>query len=162
MKVLVVLIFSLTLSLTAFAGKSEKYAWIDMQKAIMKVKEGKRILKNLETEAGNNQKEFQEELQGFQKMKQEFDKKSLVMNEKTRTKKQEELQAAYIKLQQKDVQMKQEFQRKHALNMDWMTRRRLISSKKGKSKSPKHMSPCFWKASPVSIYRCTTGRLFME
>ena len=97
-------------SLAAFAKEGDKYGWIDMQQSLTTVQEGKRILKNLESELKINQEQIKREQMEFQKLNDEFEKKSMVMNEKTKEDKKMELQTKYMKLQENMARFQQEIQ----------------------------------------------------
>jgi len=109
--------FFLTLIFTAVtvfsANPSNKTGWIDMQKALTSVKEGKRILSKLEKEVETNKKELEKEQVDLQGLKSDFEKRSLVWNEKKKRDKQLEIQTRFLKLQEKyakyqqDIKMKQ-------------------------------------------------------
>ncbi len=91
-----------------------KTGWLDMQKALTSVNEGKKILGNLESEVIRNKKELDTEQESIQKMKVDFDKKSMVMNEKSKRDKQLEIQSRVLKLQEKYMKYQQDLQAKQA------------------------------------------------
>ena len=111
MKKFLLVVFLSTLSTIASATKGPmKSGWIDMQLSLTSVKEGKRLLAKFEKEVATNKKELEKEQIDLHTLKNDFDKKSLVMNEKTKREKQIELQTKFMKLQEKIARYQQELQ----------------------------------------------------
>lgn len=97
---------------SAATNADVKIGVVDMQQAIQSVKEGKSARSKLEKEFNKKKKELQNEEAQIKKMHEEFQKKSLVMSEKARAEKQQEIQGRILKLQQKTMQSQQEIQQK--------------------------------------------------
>jgi outer membrane protein len=110
MKKLIFVITMIAFATPALANA--KFGWIDMQRALTSVKEGKRILGNLEKEVSRNKKELEKEQATLQKLKADFDNQSLVMNDKTKRDKQLEIQQRYMKFQEKYMKYQQQLQAK--------------------------------------------------
>jgi len=114
MKLFKILGFSFILGLanTSFAADSTKVGTVDMQKALQTVDAGKKAKSELEGEFNKKKKTLQKEEETLKKMHEEFQKKSMVMSEQARNKKQAELQERFMKLQQQTAQSQAEIQKK--------------------------------------------------
>ncbi|OIQ19756.1 MAG: hypothetical protein BM556_04550 [Bacteriovorax sp. MedPE-SWde] len=89
---------TLIFSTQAFALKMGK---VDVQKVLVSIKESGKIRAQLKKEFEKKQKQIRKEEEGLVKDRKAFEKQSVVMNAKTKAKKQQELQAKFMALQQK-------------------------------------------------------------
>lgn len=108
MKLILSAVLMLTLSLPAMSktliGK------VNIQKVLLTIKEGKKVRNRLEKNFKSRQKELQGEEGKIRKMQEDFKKQSLVMNEKTKLQKEQEIQKRIMQLQQKSLGHNKELQ----------------------------------------------------
>jgi outer membrane protein len=100
--------FTLVFSTQAFALKMGK---VDVQKVLVSIKESGKIRDKLKKEFEKKQKEIRKEEEQLVKDRTAFEKQSAIMNAKTKAKKQQELQAKFIGLQQKMQRYQGEMQK---------------------------------------------------
>jgi outer membrane protein len=84
----------------SFASAEAKIATVDIQKILTSVDSGKKAKAELETFVNKRKAELQKEEGEIKKVVEEFQKQSMVMNEKARQKKEQELQARAMKFQE--------------------------------------------------------------
>lgn len=89
-----------------------KIGTVDMQKALHMVDAGKKAKAQLDKEVESKKKEIQTEEAAIKKASEEFRKKSLVLSEDARAKKQNELQERVMKLQELAGRSQMELQQK--------------------------------------------------
>src|SRR3954463_2183193 len=77
-----------------------KIGFIDMQKAIQETAAGKKAKKELEDEFNKKKKELEKKEADIKKMGEDFEKRSMAMNEDARLKKQGEIQGEMRKYQE--------------------------------------------------------------
>ncbi|MGE0615362.1 MAG: OmpH family outer membrane protein [Bacteriovoracia bacterium] len=85
---------------------------VDMQTALQTVGAGKKARSELEKEFNKKKDELQKEEASIKKMHEDFQKQSLVMNDQTRAKKQQELQQRILKFQEETGRSQMEIQKK--------------------------------------------------
>lgn len=90
----------LAMTSLASAANETKIGYIDMQKAIQNTAAGKKAKKELEDEFNKKKKELEKREADIKKMGEDFEKRSMAMNEEARTKKQQELQLEMRKYQE--------------------------------------------------------------
>jgi outer membrane protein len=105
-------LFVFTGATRAHAADEIKIGVVDMQKALQSVDSGKKAKAQLESEFNTRKKDLDAEKASLEKAGQEFKKQSLVMSDEARAKKQGELQARYMKLQENFSRSQQEIQQK--------------------------------------------------
>lgn len=105
-----VILFSFILSLTAAA--EVKVGRVDIQKAMLTVKEGKSVSDKLKGEFNKKQALIKKEEEAIKKQQASFEKKSAVMSADAKVKKQREIQQKIMQLQQKTMEYQQEIQKK--------------------------------------------------
>lgn len=88
------------LSIGAAAHADVKIGFVDMQKAIQETKAGKKAKKELEDEFNKKKKELEKREADIKKMGEDFEKRSMAMNEDARMKKQGEIQGEMRKYQE--------------------------------------------------------------
>jgi len=91
-----------------------KIGVVDMQRAIQSVNQGKKAKANLEKEFNKKKVELEAEEKSIVSLRDEYQKKSLVMNEQTRSKKQAELQQKFMAYQQKVMESQKMIQEREA------------------------------------------------
>lgn len=89
-----------------------KIGYIDMQKAIQETASGKKAKKDLEEEFNKKKKELEKMEADIKKKGEDFEKRSGVMNEDARTKKQAELNADMRKYQETAGKAQMEIQKR--------------------------------------------------
>ena len=89
-----------------------KIGVVDMQRAIQGVDQGKKARGQLEKEFNSRKESLQKEEAAIKKMGEEFRKQSLVMNDDSRAKKQQEIQERVMKFQELTARSQQEMVQK--------------------------------------------------
>ena len=89
-----------------------KVGVVDMQKALQTVDAGKKAKNQLQKEFDTKKKMISDEENAIRKLTEEFKKQSLVMNDETRMKKQQEIQERIMKLQETTSRSQVEIQQK--------------------------------------------------
>jgi outer membrane protein len=98
---MVLMVFAFSLSpLGARAAEAMKFGVVDMQKAIQETSTGKKAKKELEDEFNKKKKDLEKREADIKKMGEDFEKRSMAMNEEARMKKQAELQGEMRKYQE--------------------------------------------------------------
>jgi outer membrane protein len=96
---------------TGFSAEM-KFGYIDLQKAIQDTKAGKKAKADMEKDIEKKKKELQDKEKDLQKMTQDFEKKSMVLSEDIRQKKQMELQQEIMKYRENVGKTQMELQGK--------------------------------------------------
>jgi outer membrane protein len=92
---------ALVLFATAYTAHAEvKIGFVDMQKAIQETTAGKKAKKDLEDEFNKKKKDLDKREADIKKMGEDFEKRSMAMNEQSRVKKQTEIQGEMRKYQE--------------------------------------------------------------
>lgn len=84
-----------------------KIAIVDIPKAIQATKEGQKIKKSLEEDYNKRKSDLEKRAKDISTMQQDFEKKSLVLSDDARLKKQQEIEQEkmkYIELREKNLQ----------------------------------------------------------
>ena len=110
------------------AGAAEvKIGYVDMQKAIQQTVAGKKAKKELEDEFNKKKKELEKKEADIKKMGEDFEKRSMAMNEDSRLKKQTELQGEMRKYQETAAKAQMDIQkREHELTQPILSKLRTI------------------------------------
>ena len=87
----------LAMMLGAGAAAEVKIGYVDMQKAIQDTSAGKKAKKELEEAFNKKKKELEKKEADLKKMNEDFEKKSMVLTDDVRAKKQQELQTEMLK-----------------------------------------------------------------
>jgi outer membrane protein len=100
------LVWGMSLPLLGTASAKEmKFAIIDVQRALISVEMGKKAKADLEKEINNRQKAIESAKSTFEKSREDYAKRSSVMSDEARKKKEEELQKQYMKIQMDQAQL---------------------------------------------------------
>jgi outer membrane protein len=94
------------LALPALAAES-RIAIVDIPKAIQATKEGQKIKKELEAEYNKRKGDLEKRAKDISQMQTDFEKKSLVLSDEARLKKQQEIdeeKTKYMELREKNMQ----------------------------------------------------------
>jgi outer membrane protein len=103
------LIVAIAMALS-FSVAAAKIAKVDVQKVLLTVDEGKKVRATLKKKFDEKQGIIKKEEDKIRKMQQDFQKQSLVMNDKAKVKKQKEIEKNIMELQQKTMTFQQEIQ----------------------------------------------------
>lgn len=106
-----IVLAGLMMGSVAFANET-KIGFVDMQKAIQEVAAGKKAKKELEDEFNKKKKELEKREADIKKMGEDFEKRSMAMNEDARMKKQNEIQGEMRKYQEIAGKSQMEIQKK--------------------------------------------------
>jgi outer membrane protein len=83
------------------ARAETKFAYVDLQRALQEVEEGRNAQARLKTLQESKQKELDAEQENFRKQKETLDKQASAMSEETRAQKMQEMEKRLYDLQQK-------------------------------------------------------------
>lgn len=97
---------------TARAEDAVKLGYVDMQRALLEVEDGRRAREELKKALEKKQKELDERQQELMKAGEDLKKKRTLLPEETRMQKENELQEGLAKLQQALMRNQQELQQK--------------------------------------------------
>jgi outer membrane protein len=97
-----------TFALPAHARAEQKIAYVDLQRALNEIEEGKAAKANLKREFDQKQKMLDEKKTEFDRLRADFEKQSMVMSEQARKDKQSELERKGGELQGFFVQLQKE------------------------------------------------------
>jgi outer membrane protein len=112
--------------LAARAARAEaglKIGYVDVQRAIEEVEEGKALRTRLSGELDSRRAQLQQKKTSLEKMNADYEKQAPVMNDEAKRKKQEELQKAYLEAQQSAGQMQQELSEKEREGLQAISKR---------------------------------------
>ena len=101
-------------ALCAFRAQAAeiKVGFVDMQKAIQETANGKKAKKDLEEEFNKKKKELEKREADIKKMGEDFEKRSMAMNEDSRMKKQQEIQGQMRQYQEIASKSQMEIQKR--------------------------------------------------
>jgi outer membrane protein len=121
------LLISLSLLLAARAVHAEamKIGYVDVQRAVQEVEEGKQARARLKSELDAKRASLDQKRATLEKMKSDYDKQVVTMSDETKRKKQEELQKAFIEAQNEAGQMQEELTGKEQEAMSGISKRLL-------------------------------------
>jgi len=105
------LLVSSLASFSVFAA-DVKIGYVDMQKAIQETAAGKKAKKELEDEFNKKKKDLEKREADIKKMHEDFEKRSMAMNEDARMKKQNEIRGEMGKYQENAAKAQMEIQKK--------------------------------------------------
>lgn len=83
---------------------------VDIQKVLVSVNDGKKVMKKLEKVFNGKKKLITKEEEKIKKMQQDFQKQSMVLSDSSRIEKQKTIQKAIYELQQKTMKFQKEIQ----------------------------------------------------
>ena len=100
------------LSTSGFAGV--KVGIVNIQKVIMTIKEGKNVMSTLEKSFKSKQAELKKQEEAIKKLQQDYQKQSLVLSDKAKATKENEIRMKIQDLQQKTMQYQKDIQKQEA------------------------------------------------
>jgi outer membrane protein len=98
------------LTVSAVARADTKIGYVDLQRALLEIDEGRQAKQRLQQMVDQKQKDIDKEQNALRKEKELLDKQSAAMSEETRLAKQTELQKKLFEFAQKWDKQKQEMQ----------------------------------------------------
>ena len=120
-------LFALALvSAVPLAARAQmKIGYVDVQRAVQEVEEGKQARTRLKTELEQKRANLDQKRATLEKMKADYDKQVVTLSEEAKRKKQEELQKAFIEAQNEAGQMQEELSGKEQEAMSGISKRLL-------------------------------------
>ena len=118
-----VLALSLLLAARASAAQGIKIGFVDVQRAVQEVEEGKQARARLKSELEQKRANLDQKRASLEKLKADYDKQAPVLSEDAKRKKQEELQKAFIEAQNQAGEMQEELQGKEQEAMASISKR---------------------------------------
>lgn len=100
------------MAVSVHAHADVKIGFVDMQKAIQETAAGKKAKKELEEDFNKKKKELEKKEADIKKMGEDFEKRSMAMNEDARMKKQNEIQGEMRKYQENAAKSQMEIQKR--------------------------------------------------
>lgn len=104
--------FAIVLAARASGAQGMKIGYVDVQRAVQEVEEGKAARARLQTELQQKRADLERKRADLEKMKTDYDKQAPVLSDEAKRKKQEDLQKAYIEAQNAGQQMQEELSSK--------------------------------------------------
>src|SRR5438132_11134488 len=113
--------------LLAIPGRAQgiKIGYVDVQRAVQEVEEGKQARARLKTELDKKRADLDVKRANLEKMKADYDKQAAVLSDDAKRKKQEELQKAFIEAQNQASEMQEELTGKEQEAMQSISKRLL-------------------------------------
>ena len=121
------LMLALAVALAARASSAQgaKIGYVDVQRAVQEVEEGKQARAKLKTELDQKRANLDQKRATLEKMKADYDKQAPVLSEPEKRKRQEDLQKAFIEAQNEAGQMQEELTGKEQEAMQNISKRLL-------------------------------------
>jgi outer membrane protein len=121
------LLIALSLVFAARAAQAQamKIGYVDVQRAVQEVEEGKQARARLKGELDQKRANLDQKRATLEKMKSDYDKQAPVLSDDAKRKKQEELQKAFIEAQNEAGQMQEELTGKEQEAMAGISKRLL-------------------------------------
>jgi outer membrane protein len=113
----------IVLSARANAQSATKIAFVDVQRAIQEVEEGKAARTRLQAELQTKRADIEQKRANLEKMKADYEKQLPVLSDDAKRKKTDELQKAFVEAQQGAQQMQEELQSKEQEAMQGISKR---------------------------------------
>ena len=109
----------------AARAQGMKIGYVDVQRAVQEVEEGKQARARLKTELDQKRANLDQKRANLEKMKADYDKQVVTLSDDAKRKKQEELQKAFIEAQNEAGQMQEELSAKEQEAMSGISKRLL-------------------------------------
>lgn len=109
----------------ALRAQGMKIGYVDVQRAVQEVEEGKQARARLKSELDQKRANLDQKRANLEKMKTDYDKQAPVLSDDAKRKKQEELQKAFIEAQNQAGQMQEELSGKEQEAMQNISKRLL-------------------------------------
>lgn len=130
------LVLAFALAARTAAAQSMKIGYVDVQRAVAEVEEGKAARARLQDELQRKRSDLEKKRADLEKMRADYDKQAPVLSDDAKRKKQEELQKAFLDAQTAGQQMQEELSGKEQEAMQSISKRLIqvvaeISDKEG-------------------------------
>src|SRR5262244_2060976 len=96
----ILLAFTVALAARAASAQNMKIGYVDVQRAVQEVEEGKAARTRLQAELAQKRADLDKKRADLEKMKTDYDKQAPVLSEDAKRQKQEQLQKAFVDAQQ--------------------------------------------------------------
>ena len=106
-------------------AQAMKIGYVDVQRAVQEVEEGKAARARLQRELQQKQADIAKKRSELEKMKADYDKQAPVLSEDAKRKRQEDLQKAFVEAQNAAGQMQEELSGKEQEAMQGISKRLL-------------------------------------
>lgn len=100
-----------------------KIGYVDVQRAVQEVEEGKAARARLQAELQQKRADLEKKRADLEKMKADYEKQAPVLSDDAKRKKQDELQKAYVEAQNAGMQMQEELSGKEQEAMQNISKR---------------------------------------
>lgn len=100
--------------MTSFATAAVKFAYVDLQSALMEVAEGKKAKAKLKVYFDEKQAHLDKETERLKKMKEDLDRQGMMVDPKVKSDKEAQLQQAMMELQKTYMNLQQELKNKES------------------------------------------------
>ena len=104
-------------------AQATKIGFVDVQRALVEVEEGKAARTRLQGELAQKRGDLEAKRANLEKMKADYEKQLPVLTPEAKQKKGEELQKAFVEAQQEAQQMQEDLQRKESEAMSGISKR---------------------------------------
>ena len=119
------LVFAVALVARAAHAQGMKIGYVDVQRAVQEVEEGKAARSRLQAELKEKRADLDKKRADLEKMKADYDKQAPVLSEDAKRQKQEQLQKAFLEAQTAAGQMQEELSGKEQEAMQSISKRLL-------------------------------------
>jgi outer membrane protein len=117
--------FALLLSARSALAQGMKIGYVDVQRAVQEVEEGKAARARLKTELDSRRAQLDKKRADLEKMKTDYDKQAPVLSDEAKKTKQAELQKAFVDAQSSAQEMQDELSGKEQEAMGTISKRLL-------------------------------------
>jgi len=121
----ILLAFTVALAARTASAQNMKIGYVDVQRAVQEVEEGKAARSRLQTELAQKRTDLDKKRADLEKMKADYDKQAPVLSEDAKRQKQEQLQKAFVDAQTAAGQMQEELSGKEQEAMQSISKRLL-------------------------------------
>jgi outer membrane protein len=117
--------FTIALVAGAASAQNMKIGYVDVQRAVQEVEEGKAARSRLQTELQQKRADLEKKRGDLEKMKADYDKQAPVLSDDAKRQRQEQLQKAFAEAQNAAGQMQEELSGKEQEAMSSISKRLL-------------------------------------
>ncbi|HYS10625.1 MAG TPA: OmpH family outer membrane protein [Myxococcales bacterium] len=121
----ILLAFTVALAARTASAQNMKIGYVDVQRAVQEVEEGKAARSRLQAELAQKRTDLDKKRADLEKMKADYDKQAPVLSEDAKRQKQEQLQKAFVDAQTAAGQMQEELSGKEQEAMQSISKRLL-------------------------------------
>jgi outer membrane protein len=119
------LAFAVVVAARGAFAQGMKIGYVDVQRAVQEVEEGKAARNRLQTELKQKRADLDKKRADLEKMKADYDKQAPVLSDDAKRQKQEQLQKAFVEAQNAASQMQEELSGKEQEAMQSISKRLL-------------------------------------